>query len=262
MSERLVALLDPKPGETILELAAGPGDTGFLALPRLLPGGQLLSTDVAPEMLEAARRRADELGLEGVSFALEDAASLTLADGSVDGVLCRWGLMLVPDIESAAGEIARVLRPGGRAALAVWADPEENEWMTASGRSALELGLMEPPDPDAPGPFRLSADGSLAALLESAGLEVASVEDVPLTWRAPSLAAWWDITRDMSRMLALLVQRLTAEEAEAVRGGAERRLERYVQPDGSLAVPSLARVALAVRRDSSPGAGGNGEGRT
>ena len=248
MSERLVALLDPKPGETILELAAGPGDTGFLALPRLLPGGHLRSTDVAPEMLDAGRRRAAELGLEGVSFAVEDAASLTLADASVDGVLCRWGLMLVPDMDGAAGEIARVLRPGGRAAVAVWADPDANDWMTASGRSALELGLMERPDPDTPGPFRLSGDGRLAALLEGAGLAVEAVEDVPLTWRAPSVAAWWDISRDMSRMLVLLLQRLTEEEADAVRRGAERRLERYVQPDGSLAVPSLARVALAVRR--------------
>jgi SAM-dependent methyltransferase len=264
VAERLVSLLEPKPGETILELAAGPGDTGLLALPRLLPGGRLLITDVAPEMLDTARRRAAELGLglSEVSFAVEDAASLTLADASMDGVLCRWGLMLVPDMDAAAGEIARVLRPGGRAAVAVWAHPDENEWMTASGRSALELGLMEPPDPEAPGPFRLSGDGRLTAVLEGVGLEVQVVEDVPLTWRAPTLEAWWGITRDMSRMLALLLQRLTAEEVEAVRRGAERRLERYVQPDGSLAVPSLARVALAARPVGSPGAGGNGEGRT
>ena len=246
MSERLVELLEPEPGQTVLELAAGPGDTGFLALPRLLPGGHLLSTDVAPEMLEAARRRAAELGLQDVSFAVEDAAALTLGDASVDGVLCRWGLMLVPDMERAAGEMARVLRPGGRAAVAVWADPESNEWMTASGRSALELGLMERPAPDAVGPFRLSGDGRLAALLAGAGLEVEVVEDVPMTWSAPSLAGWWEISRDMSRMLSLLLARLTPDEVDAVRRGAEARLERYVQPDGSLAVPSLARVALAV----------------
>jgi hypothetical protein len=119
--------------------------------------------------------------------------------------------------------------------------------MTASGRSALELGLMERPEPDAPGPFRLAADGRLAALLEGAGLVVQTVEDVPLTWRAPSLGAWWDITRDMSRMLATLLERLTPDQVEAVRRGAERRLERYVQPDGSLAVPSVTRVGLAVR---------------
>ncbi len=200
-------------------------------------------------MIEVARRRAGELGLEGVSFAVEDAASLTLADASVDGVLCRWGVMLVPEMEAAAGEIARVLRRGGRTAVAVWASPEQNEWMTAPGRSALELGLMEPPDPDAPGPFRLSADGRLVSLLEDAGLRVATMEDVALTWRAPSLDAWWTITKDMSRMLSLLLERLTPEEAAALRAGAERRLERYVEPDGELVVPALARVALAVRND-------------
>ena len=247
MSERLVELLGPRPGQTIVDLAAGPGDTGFLAAPLVRPGGQVVTTDVAPEMLDAARRRAAELGLDNVTFAVEDAASLTLADATVDGVLCRWGLMLVPDMEGAAAEIARVLRPGGRAALAVWASPEENEWMTASGRSALELGLMERPDPDAPGPFRLSGDGRLASLLEDAGLWVETVEDIALTWRASSLDAWWAITRDMSRMLAMLLERLRPEEVEAVRRGAERRLERYVEPGGELVVPGLARVALAVR---------------
>lgn len=198
-------------------------------------------------MVEAARRRAAVLGLEDVTFAVEDAASLTLEDASFDGVLCRWGLMLVPEMEAAASEMARVVRPGGRAAVAVWASPDANEWMTASGRAALELGLMERPDPDSPGPFRLSGDGALEQVLAGAGLEVDVVEDVPMTWTASSLDAWWEISRDMSRMLAMLLQRLAPDEVEAVREGAERRLERYVRPDGSLSVPSLARVARATR---------------
>ena len=198
-------------------------------------------------MVAAARRRADDLGLDGVTFAVEDAASLSFDDAAFDGVLCRWGLMLVPDMAAAAREIARVLRPGGRAAIAVWASPAENDWMTAAGRAALELGLVERPDPEAPGPFRLSDEGSVAGVLEGAGLVVETVEDVPLTWRAPSLDAWWEISTDMSRMLAMLLGRVTAAEAAAVRRGAERRLARHVQPDGSLVVPSLARVALAIR---------------
>ena len=248
MSERLVELLRPAPGQTVLELAAGPGDTGFLALPHLLPGGHLVSTDVAPEMVAAATRRAAELGLADVSFAVEDAASLSFGDAAFDGVLCRWGLMLVPDLDAAASELARVLRPGGRAALAVWASAEANDWMTASGRAALELGLMERPDPEAPGPFRLAREGLLEAVLERGGLEVETVEDVPMTWRAPSLGAWWEISTDMSRMLSTLLQRLSPDEAAAVRRGAESRLAPHLQPDGSLAVPSLARVALAIRR--------------
>jgi SAM-dependent methyltransferase len=250
VSERLVELLDPQPGETILELAAGPGDTGLLAARSLVPGGHLVSTDFAQEMADAARRRAAELGFgdEVVSFRLEDMTSLSFDDGSFDGVVCRWGLMLVPDIPAAAGEIERVLRPDGRAALAVWADPDDNDWMTAAGRSALELGLAERPEPDAPGPFRLSADGLLAEVLREAGLRVELVEDVELTWRVPSLAAWWTVMLDTARSLTTILDDATAEEAEAVRAGGERRLERYVQPDGSLAVPGRARVALARRR--------------
>jgi SAM-dependent methyltransferase len=230
----------------VLELAAGPGDTGFLALERLRPGGRLVSSDVAPEMVDAARRRADELGVGDVSFAVEDAASLSFPDGSFDGLLCRWGLMLVPDMSAVAAEMRRVVRPGGRVAVAVWASPDANEWMTASGRAALELGLMDRPDPDAPGPFRLSGDGAVEEVLGGAGLDVLAVEDVPLTWSASSLGEWWEISSDMSRMLSLLREQLSPDEVAAVREGAERRLERYVQADGSLEVPGRARVALAT----------------
>ena len=247
MSERLVELLAPRPGERVLDLAAGPGDTGFLAAPRLAPGGRLVTSDVAPEMLSAAQRRAAELGLEGVEFRVEDAAALSFADRSFDGILCRWGLMLVPDVAAAASEIARVLRPGGRIALAVWTAPEENDWMTAPGRSALELGLVERPDPHAPGPFRLADDGAVEAALAPAGLTVEVVEDVHLTWRADSFDEWWDVARDTSRMLSTLLDRVGPEEARAVRDGAERRLGRWLAADGSVAVPGVARVALARR---------------
>ena len=200
-------------------------------------------------MLDAARRRAGELGLDDVEFRIEDAAALSFADASVDGILCRWGLMLVPEMDSAAAEIRRVLRPGGRLALAVWGSPDDNDWMTAPGRSALELGLLERPDPAAPGPFRLSADGAVETLLTTAGLAVDTVEDVPITWRSASLDEWWDVVRDTSRMLSTLLDRVGPDEAQAVREGSERRLAEWVAPDGSVAVPGVARVALAVRPD-------------
>lgn len=211
------------------------------------PGGRLVTTDAAPEMLDAARRRAAELGLGDVEFRVEDAAALSFDDATVDGILCRWGLMLVPDMDAAAAEIRRVLRPGGRAAVAVWASPDANDWMTAPGRSALELGFVGRPDPAAPGPFRLSADGAISALLDTAGLHVETVEDVPLVWRSPSLDEWWDAVRDTSRVLSTLLERLRPEEAQEVREGAERRLGAWVGADGSVAVPGLTRVALAAR---------------
>jgi SAM-dependent methyltransferase len=242
----MVELLGAGPGDRVLELAAGPGETGFLALPAIVPGGELISTDAAPEMVEVARRRAAELGLTGVRFAVEDAANLSLGDDAVDALLCRFGLMLVPEMERTAAEIARVLRPGARAVLAVWASPQLNPWMTAAGRAAVELGVTEPPAPAAPGPFRLADPERLRAVVRDGGLEIERVEDAAVTWTAASLDEWWDTTRDTSRMLALLLDRISPAEAHVLREAAERHLDAYVAADGSLAVPGVARILVAA----------------
>jgi SAM-dependent methyltransferase len=246
LADRLVALLDPQPGETVLELAAGIGETGFAVAERLGEQGRLLSSDAAPEMVDAARRRAAELGVGNAEFMVLDAEAIELDAEAVDGVLCRFGIMLVPSPERAVAEIARVIRPGGRVSLAVWASPDENDWMTAAGRSAVELGLVERPDPRAPGPFRFADVGELCALLERSGLSVATVEDVPVRWRAPSLDAWWETVVDMSPTLGELLAGTSAERAASLRRSAEARLAPHVEPDGSLAVPGLARALLAV----------------
>jgi SAM-dependent methyltransferase len=243
----MVERLDPHVGDTVLDLAAGPGDTGFLAARRIGDAGRLLSTDVAPEMVAAARRRGAELDLDNVEYRVVDAAAIDLPRGSVDGVLCRYGVMLVPDCVAAAREMARVLRPGGRTAVAVWAEPDRNDWITAAGRAALALGLVDRPAPDAPGPFRLADPERLTRLLEDAGMEVAAVEEVEITWRASSLDEWWEVTLDTSRTLSQATASATAAQVEAIRAGAAERLARYVAADGSLAVPGVARVALAVR---------------
>ena len=235
----------PNRGDRVLELAAGPGETGFKVLPRIQPGGELISTDGAPEMVEAARRRAADLGLTGVRFAVEDAAALSLADDAVDRVVCRFGIMLVPDMERVASEIARVLRPGGAAVLAVWASTSLNPWMTAPGRAALELGYTEPPDHDAPGPFRLSDPERLRAVIAGGGLTIEVVEDVPVQWVAESLDEWWEATRDTSRMLTQLTERLTPDEVSLLRERSEQNLAEFVQEDGSVAAPGVARVVLA-----------------
>jgi SAM-dependent methyltransferase len=247
LSERLVELLDPQPGETILELAAGPGDTGFLAASRLGPAGVLLSTDVVPEMVEAARHRSAELGVTNADFRVLDATAIDLPDASVDGVLCRFGLMLVDDLEAGFAEVRRVLRPGRAASIAVWAGAEHNDWMTAAGQAALALGLMERPDPEAPGPFRLADPVLLESLVAGSGLELETSEDVTVRWHAGSADEWWETVADTSPRLSALLASLGPGDTAALRAEAVERIGRYVEPDGSLTVPGLARAALARR---------------
>jgi ubiquinone/menaquinone biosynthesis C-methylase UbiE len=117
----LVRSVDPKPGQRLLEIAAGPGDTGFLAASRI-GNGRLVSTDIAPAMVEAARQRGAELGIDNADYRVIDAQQMDFDDASFDGAICRWGYMLMPDPATAFKETRRVLKPGGRLALAVFTE--------------------------------------------------------------------------------------------------------------------------------------------
>ena len=245
VADRLVRALDPQPGETILELAAGPGDTGFSVASHLGSHGRLISTDVAPEMVAAAEERGRELGLTNVAYRVVDAQAIDLADGSVDGAVCRWGFMLVTDPGAALGETFRVLRRGGRVVFTVWAEAAANPWGTAVGRALLELGLIEKPGPDAPGPFRLGDAARVRALLRDAGFTEPQLEDVPVTWRYESLDHYWAVTADLSFLLTAVLEVLDPEVIDQVRARVGEELQPFVDTSGALAIPGLCRNALA-----------------
>ena len=167
----MVDALDPQPGETLLELAAGVGDTGFAAASRLGAEGRLITTDFSQAMVDAARRRAEELGVSNAEFRTLDAERMDLDDGSIDGVLCRWGYMLMADPGAALAETRRVLGDGGRVALSVWGDPEQNPWASIPARALLEQTGADPPDPFAPGIFAMASEERTRELLGAARLE-------------------------------------------------------------------------------------------
>ena len=242
----------------MLELAAGPGDTGFLAAERIGSTGRLISSDIAPAMVAAAERRASELGLSNVEFLAQDAQALELPDASVDGVLCRWGYMLVPEPSVALSETARVLRPGGRVALAVWASADENPWASAVGRVLVARGVTGRPEPDAPGPFRLADAERVRSLVEDAGLELLAQEDVPLTWRYRSFDEFWETTLDLSSALSSAVAAL--DERRRPRPSARTFGERSsptstaASSSSQLGVESHSRAATSSQMIVAPSA--------
>ena len=245
VAERLVDALDPQPGETILELASGPGDTGFAAAARLGDSGRLLSTDFAEGMVAAAKRRSEELGLANIEHRVIDGQEIELPDASVDGVLCRWGYMLMPDPPRALAETSRVLRPGGRVAFSVWADARDNPWAAVAGRVAVELGFAEPPEPDAPGPFRLGDIAQVRALVEAAVFASFEIEDVALTWRYASFDEYWVTSRDLSFTLTTMLLTLDESDTERLRELTQQALASYTGADGSITIPGLTRNVLA-----------------
>src|SRR5262245_13554024 len=120
VTARMLELAGPRPGDRVLELACGPGSVGIAAAPLVDPGGEVVLSDVAEGMTAIAADRAAALGLTNVSTRHLDLESIHEPDESFDVVVCREGLMLVPDPARGAREIQRVLSPGGRAAIAVW----------------------------------------------------------------------------------------------------------------------------------------------
>ena len=127
VAERMLDLSAPRPGDRVLELGCGPGGPGLAAAELVGARGEVVLSDVAPEMTAIAAARAQGLG--NVSTRELDLEAIDEPDGAFDVVLCREGIMLTVDPRRAAREIRRILRPGGRVALTVWGPRRGNPWL-------------------------------------------------------------------------------------------------------------------------------------
>jgi SAM-dependent methyltransferase len=236
----MIDAIRPQPGHQLLELAAGIGDVGFLAAELIQPGGTLTCSDLVPEMLTAAQRRADALGIANVRFRQIDAEAIDQPAASLDGVLCRWGYMLMPDAEAALKDTRRVLKSGGKVALAAWADPDDNPWTTLPGQELTGRGLVEPMPPG-PGQFAWAAEGTTEENLEAAGFVDYEVEPMAFTIRYASVEDWWQKSSDMSLRVH---ERASREQDDDIVQALAARARPWTADDGSLALP--ARTWMAV----------------
>ena len=223
VSEWLVAKLAPEAGQTILDVAAGTGETGFLAAPLLGETGSLITSDLSPNMLEAAVRVAAEFGVQNVEFRLLDAERLELADASIDGALCRFGYILRGDPPPALRELRRVLRPGGRLALSVWGERSRNAWMTVPAAVMVERGHLQPPSADE---IRISEKRNpetIARLVRDAGFGEPEIEEMPVRYRFASSEELWFFVSELRGPVALALDRLDEDERAIVRATIEDR---------------------------------------
>jgi ubiquinone/menaquinone biosynthesis C-methylase UbiE len=238
VSEWLVDRLAPQPGETILELAAGAGETGFLAAGRLGELGRLISSDFAPEMVEAAKRVADELGITNAEFRVLDAERLDLPDQAVDGAICRFGYMLMADPIGALRETRRVIRAGGRLAFSVFGEPGRNPWMTIARGVMTERGHLSPPDPAEPGIFSLSDPDTLERVVADAGFAHSELEEAEIGFRFDGGDSLWAYVSELQGPIALAIARLDDEERKGIRAALEERYAAF-RENGRYRLPGL-----------------------
>lgn len=245
VTDWMVAHLDPQPGQTILELGAGTGEAGFAAARLIGSTGRLISTDLPPSMVGVAKRRAMELGIQNAEFRVMDAQAMDLESRSVDGILCRWAYMLMPDPGAALAESRRVLRPGGKLSLAVMAGPAENPWASTVAMAIVGLGLIPPIDPKAAGGvFSLADRDHLRRLILGAGFDDVEMEETEFHLRFSDFEDYWSFVREFAGAVAILLRSFSDEERAAVHDRTEQAAEPFRTAEG-YDLPGLSLNALA-----------------
>jgi len=246
VTEQMLAASRPLPGERVLELACGPGGVGIAAARLVAPGGDVVLSDVVAEMTAIAAARAAAAGADNVQARVLDIESIDEPDASYDVVLCREGLMFAPDPARAASEIRRVLRPGGRVAIAVWGPRERNPWLgLVFDAVSAQTGTPVPP-PGVPGPFSLGDSATVVALLADAGLAGVQISELPTPLRAGSFEEWWARTSALAGPLAKILAALPEGAAQALRERLRDAVRPYTTPSG-VEIPGVTLIASARR---------------
>jgi SAM-dependent methyltransferase len=206
-------------GTRILDVACGPGYVTAGAASR---GASALGIDFSSEMVREARRRYPEL-----EFMEGDAEALTLPDGAFDAVVFNFGMLHFGRPERAISEAHRVLRPGGRVALTVWAAPEKTLGFGIVLGAIQKYGDMNVPIPPGPPFFRFSATEESDEFLREAGFVNAVVREVPQTWKLSSADELFEVMYYASVRNAALLHAQKPEVLESIRTEIRRQVERY-----------------------------------
>ena len=189
-------------GNTILDIATGPGEPALTIAEHVGSEGEVIGVDPAPEMVDAARRAAANLGLSNAQFKVASADQLPFPADRFDAVVSRFGVMFFPSPVDGVREMLRVLKPGRKLALAAWHFAENNPFHYAVARVVERFVVSQPPAPDAPDAFRFASPGKLLRVLAEAGAISPSEHLLRFTIQASlSVEEFWTLRSEMSEKL-------------------------------------------------------------
>ena len=244
LNHRLVADARLRFGMRVLDLGSGTGYPALLGAQTVGPTGSVIGLDLAEQMLAVARRKATALSLANSTFRTGDVTALPYEANSFDAVTSRFCLMFLPEIPKAIAEIARVLKPGGWVAAAVWSAPDNNPYLMIPITVIKQFLDFPPPDPTAPGIFRLAKPSDLAEMLQQVGFTNLSEEEFIADVRFPSGEEYYASLMDIAAPIQNLFAKLSDQQKTDARGCIVTSVDQYRRADG-IALPIAVRMVAA-----------------
>ena len=244
LNHRLVADARLRSGMRVLDLGSGTGYPALLGAQTVGASGSVVGIDLAAEMLAVAERKTKRLGLENITFRTGDVTTLPFEAASFDAVTSRFCLMFLLEIPKAAGEIARVLKPGAWVAAAVWSAPEKNPSIGLAMATINQVIELPPPDPAAPGIFRLATPGELAGLFQQFGLVDVTDQEFLGEWSYASPEEYYTSLMEIAAPVQNLMAKLSSEQKQEVKRLIVQTASRY-QHGSRITFPIAVRMVSA-----------------
>ncbi len=245
VSAAMIERLDIAEDQQHLDIASGTGEPG-LTVAKLAARGRVVLTDLAPEMLDVAMRRARAQGIANIETKVCSAEDLPFDDATFDSVSVRFGYMFFPDMANATAEFARVLKPGGRICSSVWVKPDENPWTTIAMQAIGTEVALSPPDPSGPNMFRCAAPGQVSALYDAAGLRDIAEWDVDVELVTQSPAQYWEMISEHVSLAVAALKQVDASARERIGEAVIANVGAY-EKDGEVRIPGAARCIVGTK---------------
>lgn len=244
MGLEIITSIKPSGEQKILDIAAGTGEPG-LTIASMLDGGSVTITDLAEDMLEIAKENAQQRGIYNIETKACDVSELPFDDNSFDAISCRMGFMFFPDMQLAANEMFRVLKPGGKLAASYWNGPENNFWVTAILGTINKNMEIPPPEPGAPGMFRCAQPGLIKGILEKAGFTVVSDKEVLSKLNAGTIETYWKMMTEIGAPIVAALSKADEATRDKIKKEVfEKVKEKY--PD-NVSIEANANVISATK---------------
>jgi SAM-dependent methyltransferase len=234
VSDRLVELARVGPSARVLDVATGSGEPAVTAARRAAPGGLVIAVDQSPGMLAIARERAESLRITNIEFRESDGEALTILDHDFDAVLCRWGLMFMPDLTRALSGFRERLAPGGHIAVSVWSTADKVPMISIGADIVRKLANLPPPSPGALDPLRLGDSSILGSALDQSGFKEIKMERMPVTFEFDSAEDFTKMREDVASAFRGLLARQSPEMRRQIIAAVTDAARQFAQSDGKV----------------------------